>query len=359
MSRVVIGAMLLAFTMGHAGAQEAVDMGVHSFYYSWYRNLETDGAWSHWNHHIILQNGVGDSFEPPDDIGANFYPGHGLYSSMSPDDVDTHMKDHVQAGVGVVSVTWWGVDHPTNESLPVVFDAAERHGLKVNFHVEPFQGRNAATTREAIEYLLEAYGDHPALYRYEGRPMIYLYDSYLTSAEDWARLLQPDGEITIRNTPHDCVVLGLWVGENDGEFMVEGGFDGFYTYFATDGFTYGSTIANWPTIAAFADEHELMYVPSVGPGYDDTRIRPWNAVNQRDREGGAYYDRMFEAAIALDPPIISITSYNEWHEGTQIAPAVPKSIPGYAYEDYGDLEPNWYLDRTRYWIEQWRGSEHE
>jgi len=51
--------------------------------------------------------------------------------------------------------------------------------------------------------------------------------------------------------------------------------------------------------------------------------------NQRYRENGAYYDRMFEAGIAVDLPDISITSFNEWHEGTQIEPATPKKIEGY------------------------------
>lgn len=44
------------------------------------------------------------------------------------------------------------------------------------------------------------------------------------------------------------------------------------------------------------------------------------------RIGGGYYDRMFTAAIDCLPDVISITSYNEWGEGTQIEPSVPKNI---------------------------------
>ena len=43
----------------------------------------------------------------------------------------------------------------------------------------------------------------------------------------------------------------------------------------TDGFSYGSTSANWATMARFAKETNLIFVPSVGPGYDDRKIRPW------------------------------------------------------------------------------------
>ena len=46
----------------------------------------------------------------------------------------------------------------------------------------------------------------------------------------------------------------------------QAGFDGAYTYFAADGFTYGATAANWPRMAAFCRRHGLLFVPSVGPG---------------------------------------------------------------------------------------------
>lgn len=350
----LLTALLLTSAAGHS-EESAPSLRAHAFYYSWYQNVAVDGAWAHWNHHVILRDGAGRQHNPPEDIGANFYPLRGLYSSNSLEDVSQHMADLHRAGVGVAAVTWWGAEHPTDRNLPVVFDAAARHGIQVCFHVEPFPGRNAATTRDAIAYLLGRFRDHPALYRYEGRPMIYLYDSYLTPAKEWARMLAPDGDISIRNTPDDCAVIGLWVKARDGDFMRAGHFDGFYTYFTPDGFTYGCSPAHWPALADFARQHRMLFIPSVGPGYDDTRVRPWNTVNQRGRENGAYYDRMFQAAIAVAPPIISITSYNEWHEGTQIEAAIPKQIEGYAYEDYGGLDPFWYLDRTQHWVRQWLG----
>ncbi len=325
----------------------------HVFYYGWYGNPDADGAWRAWNHHIFLRDGLGAAYTPPEDIGANFYPADGLYSSNNRDDIARQMRQIKQAGCGVIAATWWGQNDYTDTSLELLFDVAAEHDLQVCFHVEPFPGRNAETVREALVYLLDKYRDHPALYRCAilgDRPLIYLYDSYLSPASDWAAIFQPDGANTIRGTDYDVVAIALWVKQDEAAFMLEGGFDGFYTYFATDGFTYGSTPANWPRLARWARRHDLLFIPSVGPGYIDTRIRPWNEENTRDRENGAYYDRMFEAALDLNVPIVSITSFNEWHEGTQIEPAMPKEIPGYVYEDYGDRAPDYYLDRTRYWL---------
>ncbi len=100
----------------------------------------------------------------------------------------------------------------------------------------------------------------------------------------------------------------------------------------------------------FARRTGKIFVPSVGPGYVDTRIRPWNGSTTRDRERGAYYDREFKAALDSGADLVSITSYNEWHEGTQIEPATPKEIPGFTYLDYGPVPPDYYLKRTAYWV---------
>ncbi len=329
---------------------------VHAFYYPWYQNLETDGNWSHWNHAVSVREGEPFSYEPPEQIGANFYPAMGLYSSRSREDLAEHMKQLRRAGVGVIATSWWGPGDFTDEVVPQLLDVADEYGLKVAFHLEPIAGRNDARAepfRDAIVYLVDHYGEHPAFYRdaaRDNKPLFYFYDSYLVEPADWAGLFAPDGSRTLRGTKYDGLFIGLYVKEHDDEALVKAGFDGFYTYFASDGFTYGSTTANWPAIKAFANEHQLLFIPSVAPGYDDTRIRPWNTVNQRDREEGAYYDRMWEAALAVDPPYVSITSFNEWHEGTQIEPAVPKTTPTYTYLDYTPREPEYYLERTAQWV---------
>ena len=338
-----------------AGDSQPYDK-VHAFYYPWYGNPQTDNSYYHWNHQQFVKEGEPKNYPGSDDVAANFYPGLGCYSSNSDQDLDAHMLMLRRAKAGVICTSWWGKDTYTDKAVPRLLEAAARYNIKVCFHIEPFPGRNAQTTRESIVYIIDKYGSHSAFYRYgkeKSRPMFYIYDSYLTPAKQWKTILSPDGLQTIRNTKYDSVVIGLWVKENEQAFMTESQFDGFYTYFATDGFTYGSTIGNWPGLAEWAQQNDKLFIPSVGPGYVDLRIRPWNNVNTRDRQNGAYYDREFAAAIAAAPPIISITSFNEWHEGTQIEPAVPKQIPDFKYLDYSPGNPEYYLDRTGYWADRY------
>lgn len=104
---------------------------------------------------------------------------------------------------------------------------------------------------------------------------------------------------------------------------------------------------NWKFLSQWAHENNKIFVPCVGPGYSDDRVRPWNKHNYKDRENGGYYDKMFRSAIESKPTTIRITSFNEWHEGTQIEPAIPKTIESFTYEDYHPLETNYYLKRTK------------
>ena len=80
---------------------------VHVFYYPWYGNPETDGQYLHWNHQYIQHWDQNEAkkwphgqHKPPDDIGAQFYPELGPYSSRKVEVMEEHMKQIRSAGVG-------------------------------------------------------------------------------------------------------------------------------------------------------------------------------------------------------------------------------------------------------------------
>ncbi|WP_288448347.1 glycoside hydrolase family 99 protein [uncultured Chryseobacterium sp.] len=323
---------------------------VQIFYYGWYANPATDGSYQHWNHEILPHwsnpkwNNMGH-YKGGDDIGANFYPALGNYSSNDPKIIEKHMKMIKDAGVGVVVVSWLGKDSFTDKSLLKYLDIADRFNLKIAFHIEPFY-TNASELKEQLSYLIKTYSHHHAFYKKEGKPLFYVYDSYKISKEEWSKMLSQNGEKTVRNTDLDAFYIGLWVEKDDVKFFDSAGFDGFYTYFASEGFVYGSTTANWNFMAQYAKDHNLIFIPCVGPGYSDTRIRPWNEANFKSRENGKYYEKMFDAAIKVDPDFIGITSFNEWHEGTQIEPAIPKKSGDFTYEDYGK-DSLFYIKETK------------
>ncbi|XP_071955503.1 glycoprotein endo-alpha-1,2-mannosidase-like [Antedon mediterranea] len=340
---------------------------IHTFYYPWYGNPKFDTEFLHWDHQYLphwdkkkAKKWKSGQHVPVDDIGSNFYPQLGCYSSRDPKVIDSHMQHMYKARVGVIVVSWYppgkadNEGHPSDDIIPFLLDAAQKYDIKVAFHSEPYKDRNEKTVKSDIKYIISKYGKHPAFYRYgpKSLPLVYLYDSYLTPAYKWKNLLKTGGELSIRGTDHDALLIALLVEQKHLSDISAAGFDGFYTYFAASGFTYGSTYKNWPRLAKSAEEKNLIFIPSVGPGYIDENIRPWNGENTRSRSNGHYYETAFTNALQVKAELISITSFNEWHEGSQIEPAVPKSITGLNYMDYGKHGPDFYLDLTRTWVEK-------
>ena len=350
---------------------------IHVFYYTWYGNEQFDRRYLHWNHRYlphwdkeITKKYPQGAHTPPNDIGASFYPELGCYSSKDSATMEQHMLQLRRAGVGVISVSWYpngladDEGTPPDPLIPALLDAAHKYAIKVTLHVEPYKGRSPMTVQRDLKYIHRKYSRHPAFYKLRvadggtrGQerwlPLVYVYDSYLSKAQDWAEVLKPGGQHSIRGTEHDCIAIGLIVDQSHRNAILQGGFDGFYTYFASNGFSFGSSIKMWPSLVTFAKEHNLIFIPSFGPGYDDTRVRPWNQKNSKDRKDGAYYREMFTAALRNNRGgIVSVTSFNEWHEGTQIEPAIPKSSGKFTYLDYMPHPPQYYLQLTAEFGEQ-------
>ncbi|XP_041351492.1 glycoprotein endo-alpha-1,2-mannosidase-like [Gigantopelta aegis] len=347
-----------------------INYNVHVFYYPWYGNPENDGRYFHWNHHYIPHWNKMESIKwplglhkPPEDIGANYYPLLGLYSSGDPKVVKAHMAQIQSTGAGVVVVSWYPRSTADKEGkepdmlMPLILDSAQDYNLKVAFHIEPYKNRNHITLKQDLKYIMDSYGEHPAFYRmiHRGKylPVYYIYDSYLVSSSNWSKILKPGGGgDSVRNTDLDGIFIGLLVELKHKRDLTNAGFDGFYTYFANNGFTYGSSWKHWHDIAHFARTNRLLFIPSVGPGYLDTRIRPWNRENTKPRDHGIYYEASFKSAMDVHPLVITVTSFNEWHEGTQIEPAIAKRTANYVYDDYQPEGPLFYLNLTRKWVDR-------
>lgn len=388
-----------------------------TFLYGWYGTPEVDGRWLHWNHSVLPHWTAAvraqfpeASFVPPDDIHAPFYPARGLYSSSDRAVLREQLQEMARAGIDAAVVSWWGrpgVSKGDSQGivndafLQAVFDTADSllaeglPGARVAVHMEPYEGRSAASVYADLAYLQQRYGERPSWHRMRGRRVFYVYDSYHIQPTDWATLLKPttadasdgtagDGAVaearSVRGSPLDGFFIGLWLEHGHGGELADGGFDGAYSYFASD-ISYGASQRNWRAMHDAAQARGMVFVPCVAPGYDDSRIRPWNAATRRDREDGAYYTRAWESALRSGASHVGITTWNEWGEGTQIEAAVSRKIDvdalapagraldrstraalrlRDAYDDYGSGGSDLYLRLTMEWgqrLRQAKGAE--
>jgi hypothetical protein len=197
----------------------------------------------------------------------------------------------------------------------------------VAIHIEPYPERTPASTAADIE-LLKALGITD----------FYVYDADRDDPVAWAEALAAlDGVRVFGHTTR--------VGR-----AKTAGFDGLYTYDV--GTWTGSTFAR---ICTQAHAVGLLCAPSVGPGYDATLATGDTLV--RTRGDGASYDRMWRRAVRARADLVTITSYNEWQEGTQIEPARAQvGRPDYdgAWGREGFAARHAYLDATARWALRYR-----
>lgn len=301
-------ASLLALAAGEDGTKLPCGASpptpcVQFAYYLWYGTPASDGVWKHWNHAILphwnptirARYPHDVQFEPPERLHSQFYPARGPYSVRNGTVLAEQMREMRAAGGTVLILSWWGrPDMPgtsdtqgvnTDDLVPQVLDVAAREGVQVAWHLEPYPGRNASTVHDDVAYLSRRYGAHAAALRLGGRLVFYVYDSYHTEPAEWAEHLCPAGARSLRGTPDDGFFVGLWLHREHGQDLRAACFDGFYTYFASAGFSYGSTPRNWRSMVEFGAQHGLRSALSVGPGYDDERIRPWCVPGAGGREG--------------------------------------------------------------------------
>ncbi len=285
------------------------------FYYPWFATPHTDGQYAHWQ-----QGGS----TPPASLSSGFYPARGPYSSADSLVVGAQMREIAAAGVGTVITSWWGRGSVTDQRLAQVIEAARMNMLAVAAHLEPYRGRTVASTEADIR-ALQALGISD----------FYVWNSSSLPDADWAELNDRLDDVRI------------FANTNLPGKAAAGRFDGLYTY---DVLLYQGTL--FPRLCRQARRLGLLCAPSVGPGYDarratgDPRIRP--------RKNGATYDSMWRGAIRARADLVTITSYNEWHEGTQIEPARPgrqgyESYTG-AWGLYGGASQTAYLARTAHWV---------
>jgi glycoprotein endo-alpha-1,2-mannosidase len=319
--RLLVVGLAWAFFAAPSSAYAGTGTGtVAIFYYPWYATPAVDGTWQHWN-----QNG----HLPPNDLYSRFYPAGGAYSSSDPAVVNRQMAQIASAGVDEVVVSWWGRGSGEDRRLPLVLAAARRRGLSVAIHLEPYDGRTPATVVQDLAYL-SGFGIRD----------VYVYHPRDSSAADWAavRAQVPSA-------------MRLLAGTEQVGFAAAAGFAGVYTY---DFVTWSG--AKFARLCAEAHAQHLLCAPSVGPGYDGRRAGEPPAG--RPRRNGATYDALWTAALAAHPDVVSITSFNEWGEGTQIEPAQARSgYRGYtgAWGLTGDAAQSAYLVRTGYWTARFHG----
>lgn len=325
-------------------------------------------------------------------VGAYYYPWHwldfhgggylrehlvppqlpelGEYNDRNASVLAQHISWASNAGVEFWVASWWGPGSREDVTLENhVFPHPQLGDLKIAIHYETDGRTNGFTSYSAIgpdiTYIATTFFDHPNYLRIGGRPVIFVY---LT------RVLSQQGTLastvtTMRNAAsvagHDIYIVGDHVfGSPPGTPGNIGLLDAVTNYdvygsMGAFGYAGQSYVDNYYASQAgwrgLVHSTGTAFIPAVAPGFNDKGVRSGHAVLSRKLSAGGEFGSLFRAMLQGAKPLtdlstqhmLMVTSWNEWHEDTQIEPvqaALPTSSDdsgsgaytnGYAYEGYG------------------------
>jgi glycoprotein endo-alpha-1,2-mannosidase len=317
---LILLCVVLALAVGSpAGKALGVDgshgRSVMAFYYPWYGVPDGPGGAGrtvHWRRIDADKKDIQASTD---------YPSLGAYDSHDPKLIDQHCRWAKEAGIETFIVSWWGHGSFSDRAMSGILDGCRSHGLTACIYYETVpKPQTPSSAAEDIIKVLDKYGKHPAHLRVNGKPVVFVYGRALQELGlvDWLEAMKRV------NAGYEGGVTAIGDQFSYGAARV---FDGIHTY-NTAGQLRGKdpaearqwaseTYASWVQLADGAGKISAI---TVIPGYDDTKIRtPGLAVKRCE---GELYRCQWEEAMKADPHWILITSFNEWHEGSEIEPSL-------------------------------------
>jgi glycoprotein endo-alpha-1,2-mannosidase len=298
---------------------------VLTFYYGWYATPETSRRWRHWP-------------SAPDHAVLFDHPRSGPYDSHDPALIARHADMLQKAGVTGIISSWWGQGSFEDRTLDLLLDTMHARGISVCAYIEQ-QTRGVSGAASDLNYLVSRYASHPAWLKVHSRPVIFVYLQAVRALpgigwREAARQVAAGGLA-------EPILIGD-VSGRDAIYASEAeGFDGTHTYVMAP-YIQGMnpeqvtayTNATYPKWKRQAVGN--IYVATIGPGFNDTHVpgrpAPRPVVG---RFGTGTFDALWRAAIKTDADWVVVTSFNEWHEGSEIEPSI----------EHGDV----FLRRNREW----------
>jgi hypothetical protein len=301
------------------GAEGVRDLGpdasrpVVAFFYPWY----AETAWT----------------QPP---MSDLPPDHYLS-----DDENVMRLQVLQAKLADINAfvsSWAGIGSDTDKNFARLLDRCPDGFFACPyFETALIKGDRRDLTQE-LQQLSARYMSHPRFFRFQGRPVVFFWAPKAIGAPPGKTSVQAWRAVRAAVDPHGAQLWNVETKDPEPWFEV---FDAFHLFSAAD--WAAPTAADFePLLRAdvifrqrtdgYNRRHNTarLFTAGVRPGYDDVAIRAQQRRTDptvpegyvRPREDGAYYLMSGRAAAMSQPDMLSIVSFNEWFEGSQIEPSV-------------------------------------
>jgi len=310
-------------------------------------------------------------------------PWVGHYSSRDTLVIRQHLEWMEDYGIDFMACSWWGQEYYDNFSLRD-YIAPEMNGSTVRFCIfyeTPILGMDAyifigpeeeAKLISDFTYFAENFFSHPNYLTIDGRPVVFLYMSNLLEGNYEQAFANVRSEL--QNLGYDLYLIGDEWGETiptDDTIAHFQFLDGITSYHMgiwwqgypidIDFYAEKSHYAGYWEEACQAEGK--VFIPGVNLGFNGNWAgEPFVAIAPREAALGYGETSSYEKNIKVTRPFVDpelkmmmITSWNEWHEDTQIEPTIVTErtnedvsgqrlyTHGFYYEGYGTA----FLEVTR------------
>eukprot|EP00590_Aulacoseira_subarctica_P008184 CAMPEP_0172434722 /NCGR_PEP_ID=MMETSP1064-20121228/70785_1 /TAXON_ID=202472 /ORGANISM="Aulacoseira subarctica , Strain CCAP 1002/5" /LENGTH=438 /DNA_ID=CAMNT_0013182961 /DNA_START=148 /DNA_END=1464 /DNA_ORIENTATION=- len=326
--------------------KKAAGLDIGAYYYPWYANNFHGGKY-------LRQ-----------DLVPRQCPVLGEYNDRQSSVLSQHMAWSKQANITLWAASWWGQGGTDDVTLKnYILPHSDLGDLKIAIHYETV-GRTSNYvyfdyTYSDIQYLAKTYFGHSNYYRIDDRPVIFLYQAGVMFIFGLLENFVSQMRAAAESQGYNLYIIGdgAWGAPNAD--IIEGisyidaltNYDVYGSMGAT-GYAGQKAVnqyyANQKHWRQYAKSLGKGFVPSAMPGFNDKGVRDENVPLSRkltaNSEFGSLFQAMLKQAIQLvdssSNDLLMITSFNEWHEDTQIEPvstadatSVDISSTGKAYTD--------------------------
>lgn len=345
--------------MSKTAISSPLQIGV--YYYPWYYNDFHGG--NYFRKHLRPQQ----------------MPVLGEYNDRTTTVINQHLAWSRYAKVSLWVTSWWGPRSREDITLLTsIFPNPFLGNLKIAAFYETIgltdNFTNFNSVGRDITYLANHYFNQTNYFKINDKPVLYVYltrvlssmgtlDSLVTimrtAASSAGYQLYIVGDQVFGYPPTSSTAIGLLDGITNYDVYGSMGASGYAAQSSVD--AYYSAQAEWKSLAQSLN---VGFIPGVSPGFNDSGVRTGHSPLSRQLtptgSSGSLFKAMLLGAKALTDStigsIIMVTSWNEWHEDTQIEPVNPAPgtslddspsghdyTNGISYEGYGTL----YLDILR------------
>jgi glycoprotein endo-alpha-1,2-mannosidase len=338
-NRVLLVVAVAALVAGGAwaawrAAQPEPSYRVGAYYYGWY----DEG-------HRAELGYLGPHLPEP------LEPALGEYASLDPDVVNAHVRWASEYGIDFFIVSWNAAGNTADrQARELLLPSLERSNVRqapiietlAYRDVDLFNPEHRARLNAEVRYVAEAYLGHPTAMRVNGRPLLFLYTTRRLEGDivGWIAEVR-ESLSTLGVDPYIVADEAFWQPADLDRLH---GFDAITAY----------NVYDWPLTqhAGWADDSTFFqdvdalfsrwdkaardtgidFIPNALPGYNDRGVRLAEnhyVIPRALRRFGSktgFFERSIELAkrhVDPDVQLVTITSFNEWHEWTQIEPARP------------------------------------